>query len=113
MGRGRWTRRRVGGEERHTIEFGFKYMFSVRAGPKRDGVTPEVWWAASREGSLGEFATLDDAKKACEDEARRLIETPRADNAVDFDDTTIREQWKTYLADPKRMRSVKTTNRYK
>jgi len=113
MGRGRWTRRSVGGEERHTIEFGFKYMFSVRAGPKSDGITPDVWWASARAGPLGDYATLDDAKKACEDEARRLIEAPPQDGVVDFDASTLREQWAAYVANPKRMRSVKTNNRYK
>lgn len=113
MGRGRWTRRSVGGEERHTIEFGFKYMFSVRAGPKSDGINPGVWWASSRTGSLGDYATLDDAKKKCEDEARRLIEAPPENGVIAFDARTVREQWDAYLAKPKRMRSVKTTNRYK
>jgi hypothetical protein len=47
MGRGRWSMRSVGGEERHTIEFGFKYRFDIRAGAKSDGINPDVWWASS------------------------------------------------------------------
>jgi hypothetical protein len=113
MGRGRWSMRSVGGEERHTIEFGFKYRFDIRAGPKSNGITPDLWWASSRDGSLGEFPTLDAAMRACEDEARRLIEAKPEDGVVDFDANSIREQWSAYLAPPKRLRSVKTRTRYK
>lgn len=113
MGRGRWSKRSVGGAESHTLEFGFKYIFSVRAGPKSDGITPDVWWASSRDGALGDFPTVEAGKKACEDEARRLIEAPPADGVVDFDTNSIREQWNAYVADPKRLRSVKTITRYK
>jgi hypothetical protein len=113
MGSGRWSMRSVGGEERHTIEFGFKYRFDVRAGPKSDGIKPDLWWASSREGALGDYPTLEAAMRACEDEARRLIEAKPAVAVVDFDANTIREQWSAYLASPKRLRSVKTRTRYK
>jgi hypothetical protein len=113
MGRRRWSMRSVGGEERHTIEFGFKYRFDIRAGPKSDGIHPDVWWASSREASIGDYATLEDAKGACEDEARRLIEAEPQDGVVDLDVDTIKEQWSAYLASPKRLRSVKTRTRYK
>ena len=63
--------------------------------------------------SLGEFPTLDAAMRACEDEARRLIEAKPKDDVVDFDANSIREQWSAYLASPKRLRSVKTRTRYK
>lgn len=105
--------RSVGGAERHTIEFGFKYRFDVRAGPRNDGITPDVWWASSRECSLGDFPTLEAAMKACEDEARRLIEAPSEGGIVDIEANSISEQWKAYLAAPKRLRSVKTRTRYK
>lgn len=113
MGRGRWSVRSVGGEERHTLEFGFKYRFDVRAGPKGDGKHADVWWASSREAALGDYATLEDAMRACEDEARRLLEAPLEDGVVAFDTNTIREQWDAYLAAPRRLRSVKTRTRYK
>ena len=113
MGRGRWSMRSVGGEERHTLEFGFKYMFSVRAGPKSDGIHPDVWWAGARDRSLGDHPTLEAAMRACEDEARRLIEAPPADGVIDIDANTIREQWSAYLVAPKRLRSIKKRNRYK
>lgn len=113
MGRGRWSMRSVGGQERHTLEFGFKYRFDVRAGPKSDGMHPDVWWASSRDKSLGNFPSLDAAMRACEEEARRLIEaTPQA-GVVDFDTSTVREQWTAYLVTPKRLRSVRTRTRYK
>lgn len=105
--------RSVGGEERHSIEFGFKYRFDVRAGPKSDRIHPDVWWASSREASIGDYATLQDAKLACEDEARRFIEREPQDGVVDFDTNTVREQWTAYLASPKRLRSVKMRTRYK
>lgn len=113
VGRGRWSMRSVGGAERHTLEFGFKYRFDVRAGPKSDDIHADVWWASSRDASIGDYATLEDAKRACEDEARRLIETEPQKGVVDFDANTIREQWSAYLASPKRLRSVKTHTRYK
>jgi hypothetical protein len=113
MGRGRWSMRSGGGEERHTLEFGFKYRFDVRAGPKGDGIHPDVWWASARNASLGHYATLEVAQRACEDEARRLIEAEPQDGVVDFDARTIREQWRAYLASPKRMRSLKMRTRYK
>lgn len=113
MGRGRWSMRSVGGEERHTLEFGFKYMFSIRAGPKSDGIRPDIWWASSRDASLGDHASLEAAKRTCEDEARRLIEASSKHSVADYDDRIILEQWQTYLASPKRMRSVKMQTRYK
>lgn len=113
MGQGRWSMRSVGGAESHTIEFGFKYRFDVRAGPKSNGVTPDLWYASAREGSLGDYPTLEAAMRACEDEARRLIEAPADASVVDFDANTIKEQWNAYLASKHRLRSVKTRTRYK
>ncbi len=34
MGQGRWSKWSVGGEERYTIEFGFKYRFDNSRGPE-------------------------------------------------------------------------------
>lgn len=105
--------RSVGGEERHTIEFGFRYAFSIRAGPKSNGLTPDFWWSSSREGALGEHKSLEEAMRACEGEAKRLIEGEQQDGVIDFDLRSIREQWSAYLASPKRLKSIKTRSRYK
>lgn len=105
--------RSVGGEERHSLEFGFRYAFSIRAGPKSDGLTPEFWWASARDGSLGEHKTLEDAMRTCEAEAKRLIDAEPLDVIADFDVRSIREQWTAYMASPKRLKSIKTRSRYK
>jgi hypothetical protein len=57
MGQGRWSKWSVGGDERHTLEFGFAYRFDVRAGPKSKALHPDFWYASARAGSLGEFPT--------------------------------------------------------
>ncbi len=113
MGRGRWSKWSVGGEERHTIEFGFTYRFDVRAGPKSNGLTPDFWWASSRKGSLGEFPTLEAAALACEAEARRLIEPALKLADAPYEMKLIGEQWAIYMAHPHRLRSRKTRVRYK
>ena len=85
MGQGRWSKWSVGGEEWHTLEFGFAYRFDVRAGPRSSGLHPDFWYASARAGSLGEFPTFGAAAQACEDEARRLIEEAlqRGDREID------------------------------
>lgn len=113
MGQGRWSKWSVGGEERHTIEFGFAYRFDIRAGPRSNGHQPDFWYASSREGSLGEFSTFGAAAQACEDEAKRLIELALKNGDGDYDAKLIGEQWKSYLALPHRLRSRKTRTRYK
>lgn len=113
MGQGRWSKWSVGGEERHTIEFGFTYRFDIRAGPKSNGLAPDFWWASSREGSLGEFSTFEAAAQACEDEARHLIEAALNSETPAYDIKLIGEQWERYLALPHRLRSRKTRTRYK
>jgi hypothetical protein len=113
MGRGRWSKSSVGGEERHTLEFGFAYRFDVRAGPKSNGLHPDFWYASARAGSLGEFPTFESAAKACEDEARRLIEAALESAEPRYDAKLIGEQWALYLALPHRLRSRKTRTRYK
>lgn len=113
MGNGRWSKRSVGGDERHSIEFGFKFRFDVHAGPRRNGVAPDLWTASSRERSLGEFPTFEAAAQACEAEARRLIEPALLEADVEYEMKLIGEQWTAYLARPKRLRSVKVQNRYK
>lgn len=113
MGQGRWSKWSVGGDERHTLEFGFAYRFDVRAGPKSDGLHPDFWYASARAGSLGEFPTLEAAAQACEDEARRLIEVAVQRGDVSYDMKLILEQWALYMALPNRLRSRKTRTRYK
>lgn len=113
MGQGRWSKWSVGGEERHTLEFGFTYRFDVRAGPKSNGFQPDFWYAGSRVGSLGEFPTFEAAAQACEDEARRLIEPALKCGVAAYDIKLIAEQWALYLALPHRLRSRKTRTRYK
>jgi hypothetical protein len=113
MGQGRWSKWSVGGEERHTLEFGFTYRFDIRAGPRSNGHQPDFWYASSREGSLGEFPTFEAAAQACEDEARRLIEPALKNADVEYDAKLIGEQWESYLALPQRRRSRKTRTRYK
>lgn len=113
MGQGRWSKWTVGGEERHTIEFGFTYRFDVRAGPKSNGLTPDFWWASSRTKSLGEFPTFEAAAQACEDEAQHFIEAALKTESSAYDAKIINEQWKRYLALPHRLRSRKTRTRYK
>ncbi len=113
MGQGRWSKWSVGGEERHTLEFGFAYRFDIRAGPKSDGLRPDFWYASARAGSLGGFPSFEAAARACEDEARRLIEVAleRGDQSDDM--KLITEQWTLYLELPHRLRSRKTRTRYK
>ena len=113
MGRGRWSKWSNGQDECHALEFGFKFRFDVRGGPKTNGNTPDFWWASARDRSLGEFPTFEAAALACEVEARRLIETALANGTEDFDLKTVAEQWKAYLAHPRRLRSVRTRKRYK
>jgi hypothetical protein len=113
MGRGRWSKWSVGGDERHTLEFGFAYRFDIRAGPKSNGLQPDFWYASAREGSLGEFPTFEAAAQACEDEARRLIEEALQRGDDGYDMKLIDEQWTLYLALPHRLRSRKTRTRYK
>jgi len=113
MGQGRWSKWSVGGDERHTLEFGFTYRFDIRAGRKSNGLTPDFWYASSRAGLLGEFTTFEAAAQACEDEARRLIEPALKKDEVEYDAKLIGEQWLSYLALPHRLRSRKTRTRYK
>ncbi len=113
MGQGRWSKWSVGGEERHTLEFGFAYRFDIRAGPKSNGLLPDFWYASARTGSLGEFPTFEAAAEACEDEARRLIEGALEHADQSYDMKLITEQWTLYLALPRRPRSRKTRTRYK
>lgn len=113
MGQGRWSKWSVGGDERHTLEFGFAYRFDIRAGPKSDGLRPDFWCASARAGSLEEFPTFETAAQACEDEARRLIELAQKNGAAEFEATLSSEQWESYLARPHRLRSRKTRTRYK
>jgi hypothetical protein len=113
MGQGRWSKRCVGNDESHSLEFGFQYRFDIRAGPKSDGLRPDFWRASSRTGSLGEFPSFEAAAKACEDEARRSIEPALIGGEAAFDTRLIKEQWQTYLALPRRFRSRKTRTRYK
>jgi hypothetical protein len=113
MGQGRWSKWNVGGEERHTLEFGFTYRLDVRAGPKSNGLQPDFWYASSRTGTLGEFPTFEAAAQACEDEARRLIEAALESAEPRYDAKLIGEQWAFYLALPHRLRSRKTRTRYK
>jgi hypothetical protein len=100
MGQGRWSKWSVGGEERHTLEFGFAYRFDVRAGPRSNGLHPDFWYASARAGSLGEFPTFGAAAQACEDEARRLIEEALQRGDASYDMKLIGEQWTLYLALP-------------
>lgn len=113
MGQGRWSKWCVGGEERHTIEFGFTHRFDIRAGPRSDGHQPDFWYASSHEGSLGEFPTFEAAAQACEDEARRLIEPTLKSGDASYDMKLIEEQWSVYLALPNRLWSRKSRTRYK
>lgn len=113
MGQGRWSKWSVGGEERHTLEFGFAYRFDIRAGPKSNGLQPDFWYASARAGSLGEFPTFEAAARACEDEARRLIEAALECAEPGYDARLIGEQWALYLELPHRLRSRKTRTRYK
>ena len=113
MGQGRWSKWSVGGEERHTLEFGFAYRFDIRAGPKSNGIKPDIWHASSREGSLGEFPMFEAAVLACESEAQRLIEPALQSTAVPYEMKLIGEQWAIYMAHPHRLRSRKTRVRYK
>lgn len=113
MGQGRWSKWSLGGDERHTLEFGFAYRFDVRAGPKSDGLHPDFWYASARTGSLGEFPTLEAAAQACEDEARRLIEVALERGDQSYDMKLIAEQWTLYLALPHRLRPRKIRTRYK
>ena len=113
MGQGRWSKWSVGGEERHTLEFGFAYRFDIRAGPKSNGLHPDFWYASARAGSLGEFPTFEAAAQACEDEARRLIEAGFERGDASYDMKLIGEQWTLYMALPHRWRSRKTRTRYK
>lgn len=113
MGRGRWSKWSVGGDERHTLEFGFAYRFDIRAGPRSNGLAPDFWYASSRAGSLGEFPTFEAAALACEDEARRLIEPVLNCVDVPYDMKLVAEQWQSYLALVHRLRSRKTRTRYK
>src|SRR5262249_48666024 len=109
---GRWSRWSVGGTENHTLEFGFKYRFDIRGGPKSNGHTPDSWHASSRTGSLGEFPTFEAAALACENEVRRLIE-PALDRAQAYEKRLVGEQWRKSLDLPHRLRSRKTRTRYK
>lgn len=113
MGTGRWSKRSVGGEERHSIEFGFKFRFDVRAVRRNGEIIPGLWFACSRDGALGEFPTFDTAAQACEDEARRLIEPALEKSDVEYEMKLIGEEWKAYLAKPRRFKSVKVHTRYK
>jgi hypothetical protein len=113
MGQGRWSKRSVGNAESHNLEFGFQYHFGIRAGPKSDGFKPDFWRASSRSGSLGEFSSFEAAAKACEDDARRRIETALERGEDAFDMRLVKEQWEAYLARPHRFRSRKTRTRYK
>lgn len=113
MGQGRWSKWSVGGEERHTLEFGFAYRFDIRAGPKSNRLHPDFWYASARAGSLGEFPTFEAAAQACEDEARNLIEAALGRGDQSYDMTLITEQWTLYSTLPYRLRSRKTRTRYK
>lgn len=112
MGQGRWSKWSVGGDERHTLEFGFAYRFDIRA-PRSNGLHPDFWYATARAGSLGELPTFGAAAQACEDEARRLIEEALQRGDASYDMKLIGEQWTLYLALPHRLRSWKTRTRYK
>lgn len=113
MGAGRWSKWSNGADECHAIEFGFKYRFDIRGGPKSDGIKPDFWWASSRDGSLGEFPTFEAAAQACEDEAKRVIPGELKSGAAGMDASVITEQWQRYLSMPHRLKSRKTRTRYK
>ena len=113
MGQGRWSKWSVGGDERHTLAFGFAYRFDIRAGLKSNGLHPDFWYASARAGSLGEFPTFEAAAQACEDEARRFIEAGVKRGDASYDMKLIGEQWTLYMALPHRWRSRKTRTRYK
>lgn len=113
VGQARWSKWSHGGDECHAIEFGWKFRFDIRGGRKTKGVFPDFWYASSRDGSLGEFSTFEAAAKACEDEARRLIEAALAKSDKSFDMSGVEEAWKKYLAHPNRLKSLKTRSRYK
>lgn len=113
MGSGRWSKWSNGADECHALEFGFKYRFDIRGGPKSDGIRPDFWWASSRDGSLGQFPTFEAAALACEEEAKRIIPLELERGEAGLDASVIAEQWERYLVMPHRLRSRKTRTRYK
>lgn len=113
VGQARWSKWSHGGDECHTIEFGWKFRFDIRGGPKTNAHAPDYWSASSRDGSLGEFPSFEAAAKACEDEARRVIEAALAKGAKSYDMSGVEEAWQKYLAHHNRLKSLKTRSRYK
>lgn len=111
VGAGRWSRWGRGSCEGHSLEFGFLYRFDISPGPRSDGIHPDQWRASARSGSLGEFPTFEAAAKACEEEARRLIEAAEAREGKAGDMILVLDHWRHYLALPHRLRSRKTGSR--
>jgi hypothetical protein len=95
---GRWSRWGRGSCENYSLEFGFLLRFDISPGPREGSAPPTSWRAYAPKKSLGDYPTFEAASKACEAEAKALIDVAIESNGASRDMTLVLDHWRAFQA---------------